>query len=286
MTHGSRADGLPDMERLATWHEDAADIMAHLDSPELTGVLDSALQRLVPFDLSVIFAYPAEARPLYLFNGFRSHNPGDALDNYLNGAYLLDPFYTACADRIRPDLYRMRDLAPDEFFTSDYVDSWEVHPCISMQSGSLAEEIGYLLELPGGLMAIYSLMRSNGRSPFSDAELARLRLVEPIVRQALRHHWRQLQTPATSRSAPAPQEPDGDVMERAFRRFGSDVLSLRERMVAQLILRGHSAGSIASKLDITEGTVKNHRKSIYAKLSISSQQELFSMFISIIVGCK
>jgi DNA-binding CsgD family transcriptional regulator len=68
-------------------------------------------------------------------------------------------------------------------------------------------------------------------------------------------------------------------MELAFERFGQAVLSPREQVVVQLILRGHSAHSIARSLAIAEGTVKNHRKSIYAKLGISSQQELFSQFI-------
>ena len=39
------------------------------------------------------------------------------------------------------------------------------------------------------------------------------------------------------------------------------------------------AASIARNLDIAEGTVKNHRKSIYAKLGISSQRELFTQFV-------
>jgi DNA-binding CsgD family transcriptional regulator len=68
-------------------------------------------------------------------------------------------------------------------------------------------------------------------------------------------------------------------MELAFEHFGQGVLSPREQMVVQLVLRGHSAASIARNLDIAEGTVKNHRKSVYAKLGISSQRELFSRFI-------
>jgi len=50
-----------------------------------------------------------------------------------------------------------------------------------------------------------------------------------------------------------------------------------------MILRGHSALSIATTLDIAEGTVKNHRKSIYSKLSIASQQELFTKFITSVI---
>lgn len=39
-----------------------------------------------------------------------------------------------------------------------------------------------------------------------------------------------------------------------------------------------SSDSIAKDLGITVGTVRIHRRNIYAKLQISSQQELFSIF--------
>jgi DNA-binding CsgD family transcriptional regulator len=265
-------------ERVAAWHRDAASIIDHIDDPKLPEILDRSLERLVPYDISVIFAYPDEAEPLYLHDGFRGHAPGAALESYLKGAYLLDPFFTACARRVPPGLYRMRDLAPDQFFEGEYFNSWEVHPCISMESGSLAEEIGFMAELPDGFMATYSLMRSNGNRPFSDAEIAVLKMVEPVVRASMTRHWRHLRHQPEAGKAPA-WSARGELMELAFERFGQDTLSPREQMVVQLILRGHSAHSIARSLEIAEGTVKNHRKSIYAKLGISSQQELFSRFI-------
>jgi DNA-binding CsgD family transcriptional regulator len=264
--------------RVAAWHSHAAEIIDHIDDPMLPQILDRSLEELVPYDISVIFAYPDEAEPLYLHDGFRGRPPGAALDYYLKGAYLLDPFFTACARRVPPGLYRMRDLAPDHFFAGEYFNSWEVHPCISMESGSLAEEIGFMAALPDGFMATYSLMRSNGNRPFSEAEFAVLRMVEPVVRAAMTRHWRHLRYEPEAGRAPA-WSTRGELMELAFERFGQEVLSPREQVVVQLILRGHSAHSIARNLDIAEGTVKNHRKSIYAKLGISSQQELFSRFI-------
>jgi DNA-binding CsgD family transcriptional regulator len=57
----------------------------------------------------------------------------------------------------------------------------------------------------------------------------------------------------------------------------ADSLSAREQMVAQLVLRGHSSFSIARTLEIAEGTVKNHRKSIYAKLGLPANAN-FSRF--------
>ena len=265
-------------ERVADWHRHSAEIIAHIDDPDLPTILDRSLEALVQYDISVIFAYPDQAEPLYLHDGFRGHAPGGALDAYIKGAYLLDPFFTACSAGILPGIYRMRELAPDHFFQGEYFNSWEVHPCISMESGSLAEEIGFMVRLPAGFMSAYSLMRNNDNVAFIAEDLAALRLVEPVIRQAISHRWRDLRHDAAQNAAPA-WSTKGEMMELAFERFGVDLLSAREQMVVQLILRGHSAHSIARSLEIAEGTVKNHRKSIYAKLGISSQQELFSMFI-------
>lgn len=278
----------PDLRQLASWYKDAGEIVGKLDSARLPDMLDIALGRLVPFDLSVVFAYPAGARPLHLFDGFRTHDPGPALKRYLGGAFLVDPFYTACSKGIAAGLYRMRDLAPDAFFEGSYVGNADVHPCISLESGTLSEEIGYVADLDAGFRAAYSLMRSNGSPPFSDAEFDRLKCVEPVVLQVLRRHYRpeppHEPTAIVRPCAPAPPPERGEALETAFATFGADVLSLRERMVTQMILRGHSAHSIAATLRIAEGTVKNHRKSVYAKLGTASQQELFSLFLTHVLG--
>jgi DNA-binding CsgD family transcriptional regulator len=276
------ADGTGGHRFGGDWPGAVGAIIAHLGGPDLPRVLDEALRGLAPFDLSVIFAYPAGARPLHLHDGLGPHRPGAALEAYLDGAYLLDPFYVACAEPVAPGLYRMGSIAPDAFFEGDYVNNWEVHPCISMESGSLAEEIGYVVPLPGGPVAVYSLMRSAGGAPFSAEEFGRLAAVEPVVREAVRAQWRDL-------AAPAPAAPAGDdgaelVLDRAFADFCAGQLSTRERVVTQMVLRGHSTHSVAALLGIAEGTVKNHRKSIYAKLGIASQQELFSLFLAHILA--
>ena len=49
--------------------------------------------------------------------------------------------------------------------------------------------------------------------------------------------------------------------------------------VVQLILVGHTSTSISLQLDVSVSTVKSHRRNIYGKLEISSQAELFSLFL-------
>lgn len=51
-------------------------------------------------------------------------------------------------------------------------------------------------------------------------------------------------------------------------------LSSREREVLAMLLRGHSAPSVAEELYISENTAKSHIKHIYKKMSIKSRQEL------------
>jgi DNA-binding CsgD family transcriptional regulator len=68
-------------------------------------------------------------------------------------------------------------------------------------------------------------------------------------------------------------------IEAAFMNFGSPLLTVRERENAHLILRGHSVKSTARVLNISPETVRMHRKNLYTKLEISSQAELFALFI-------
>ena len=51
------------------------------------------------------------------------------------------------------------------------------------------------------------------------------------------------------------------------------------RQIVEHTLKGHSAAAVGQILSISPGTVRIHRRNIYAKLRISSQGELFSKFI-------
>ena len=262
-------------KKLACWSADVGDMLAHIDDDALPHWMDAALHRLVAFDLSVVFAYPARRSPVLLFDGFRGASPRESLRAYLGGTYLLDPFAIACRAEVPPGLYRMAELAPDKFFEGEYFNSWQVHPCISMESGTLAEEIGYLFPFRPDVMVAFSLMRSHGGRAFDCDEFALLKAIEPVVRQTLTLHWRRSQ-----RARAKLQNPDErSDLDNAFESFASEGLTPQQRRIVQLILRGHSNASIGGQLGISEGTAKNHRHAIYDRLKISSQSELFALFI-------
>ena len=112
--------------------------------------------------------------------------------------------------------------------------------------------------------------------------MTRLRAVAPVVIALAELHWRGL----PQRFAIEPVAPADDALREAFTAFGRHRLTQREYEVVTLVLRGHSSEAIGAALGIAAGTVKIHRKNIYAKLGIGSQAELFSMFVNSLGGGK
>lgn len=68
--------------------------------------------------------------------------------------------------------------------------------------------------------------------------------------------------------------------DEAVAAFTQQGLTGREREIVAMILAGYATTDIARDLNIGVGTVKNHRKRLYGKLGISSERELFSLFIN------
>lgn len=243
-----------------------------IGTPQFPAEIVRALQLVARFDYSVMFAYCGDARPLDIYDDFPAGKRRVFVTAYQEGPYLLDPFFLACSRRVEPRLYRLRDLAPDRFYQSEYFRSYYV------QTG-LSEEIGYFIDLPGDVMAVISLMRAATTPAFSAREYRDLQAAEPVVRAAAKQHWADLHRQFSDGEAEGSASNIQHLIEHAFRTFGKSVLTPRERDVVEYVLKGHSSEAIGKILAISPGTVRIHRKSIYAKLRINSQGELFSQFI-------
>lgn len=234
-------------------------------------ILVDAIKSLADFDWCVVFAYYQSERPICPFHTFPLDRRIIHVDDYLKGPYLLDPFFKACTRRVDTGLYRMRDLAPDRFYQSEYYRSY-------YGDTGLAEEICYTLYLPKGVALVISLMRSGAMSRYSAREFRVLESIVPVVTGLAQRHWQDMPEKFDLK-------PDENAIyqERTFIEntvsslFGKRITPRETQVVAQ-VLEGHSSDSIAKDLGITVGTVRIHRRNIYAKLRISSQQELFSIF--------
>ncbi len=254
----------------SNWATPAAAVVGALDTPALPPALARFLQQQVSYSHTVIFGYSGTSRPIDLFDDFPPSRRDVFVTDYQAGPYLLDPFYLAAARSIAPGLYRLRDLAPDRFYQGEYYRNYYVRT-------GLAEEIAYFVALPGPSTLVLSLMRTE--RTFSRREFQALQAVFPFVEAVVRRHWMSLHRQlGKAAGVPGRQRRSRDLSDE-LGNFGAGVLTAREREVAGYTLKGHSAESTGRLLGISPGTVRIHRRNIYAKLQVSSQGELFSRFL-------
>jgi DNA-binding CsgD family transcriptional regulator len=252
-----------------------ADVMLAINTPHLLPHLADLLRGVAPFSHTVAFGYQGAARPVALFDDFPSDKWQVFVGQYQAGPYLLDPFYLASAKPDTRGLFRIKDLAPDRFYQGEYFRNYYI------QTG-LAEEIGCFVDLPGGVMVVLSLMRSD--RVFSVREFRSLQAVFPIVEAAIRLHWPTLSHKFSHETNDRSQPPRSPNLGQAFDNFGQSLLTPREREVVEYTLKGHSGEATGMILNIAPGTVRIHRRNIYTKLGISSQGELFARFIATLSG--
>ena len=233
--------------------------------------LVAALKSIADFDYSVSFAYHQNEKPICLYHTFSPAKRVVFVDDYLKGPYLLDPFFKACGRKVDTGLYRLPDIAPDRFYQSEYYRSYYV------QTG-LAEEICYTFYFLNEVAVVISLMRSSDSSRFSAREFRLLTRVIPIVDSLVRRHWKNVHNQFESGHPGQEIGEQHKIIEDTVRALFSPRITPRETQVVAQVLEGHSSDSIARSLGISVGTVRIHRRNIYGKLRISSQQELFSIF--------
>ncbi len=242
-----------------------------IGTEEFCARLVSALRSITDFDYFVSFAYHHKEKPICLYHTYSPAKRVVFVDDYLKGPYLLDPFFKACGRKVDTGLYRLRDIAPDRFLQSEYYRSYYVRT-------GLAEEICYTGYLSNGVAVVISLMRSGDSQRFSAREFRLLESVVPIVDSLAQRHWQDVHNWFESEHTGVGAGENHRIIEETVSAlFGSRITPRESQVVAQ-VLEGHSSDSIARSLGISVGTVRIHRRNIYGKLQISSQQELFSIF--------
>jgi DNA-binding CsgD family transcriptional regulator len=191
-------------------------------------------------------------------------------DEYLPAAYLLDPIYHLHLNRGEAGIYRLVDVAPDQFHRSRYYELYYGRTGISDE---------FSVVLPVGDDATITISmgmdESSGR-PFSKKAENRLRQHEPVMMALLMAHGVASKTPPPIKSDTA------SVTDTLVAGMGANhgiKLSKRQAEIALLILRGHSSISIGLHLNISPQTVKVIRKQLYRKCKISSQAELFALLM-------
>jgi len=249
-----------------------ADTISNLHTDGFERCLCAWLASCFEQDSITALAYFQNRAPIGLITIGKSavvHSEFDRL--YLVHAYLLDPFYGLHLEQVPPGLYRMSDIAPDQFKRNEYYRDF-------YQKTTMVDEIAFVAYPSTGVSLHICLGRDAcSRQRFSKRDLATAQSIRPIVDVLARTHWKDLTSGG--------EHTDSDTISSLITALcsGHDIsLSPRQAEVALLILRGHSSVSIGLRLGISPQTVKVFRKQLYKKCQISSQAELFSLLVPLL----
>ena len=252
------------MDALTTFSRVLSEATYLLGESGFAAALSNGIRELIEADDVSLIRYPDAGPPVIEYTLPPKRRGKTTLDRYVKGPFLLDPFYRAAQIDQRFGVFRLRALAPSGFKESEYFRTW-YHEC------GFQDECGLLIELDSGSLNLALGMTGSSRR-FSKRQVDRLEAVFPAVEALVRRHWNPL-TPAVESADLRTR------LQEALGAFGSSILTRREQQVIELVLLGHSTRLVAEKLGISAETVKLHRKHAYAKLDISSQAELFYLFV-------
>lgn len=256
------------MDTLSSFSHVVTDAISHLNEPGFAEALSGGIQRWVGADDTALIRYQDTGAPIIEYTLPPRRRGKTTLDRYITGPFLLDPFYRAATIDGRFGVFKLNTLAPTGFKESEYYRTW-YHDC------GFQDECGLLIKLTDGVVNLAFGM-TDGSRLFSKRQINLLEAIFPVVEALIRQHWHSTASPTADQTGLRQR------IHVALSAFGASVLTRREREVIELVLLGNSTRLIAEKLQISTETIKLHRKHAYAKLDISSQAELFYLFVDAI----
>jgi DNA-binding CsgD family transcriptional regulator len=205
-----------------------------------------------------IIAFSTQSKPRRLFDNLSCSDRKRALDPYLAGAYLLDPWYNMVGQEVPDGVYMLSEQAPDDFEQSEYFLHYYA------QAGA-HDECGMFVRTSSGVYIVISLALYREESR-AGLDLQKAQSLFPCIRALCLRHWGDI---------PGERPGQNDSLEDLCRAKG---LRGRQVEVTAMVLRGFSNKLIARELDISPETVKVYRKRINLKLGTSSSRQIFMSF--------
>ena len=251
-----------------------AETIKSLKKKDFSVYLNRWLRTLANHDNTTILAYFRDETPQILLADSETRAVHQNMSHvYLNGVYLLDPFYELHNSGADTNLYRMSDIAPDQFSRNQYFLEY-------YQRTTIIDEIAFII-WPSPQISVHVCLGRDVKSKrrFTIREISSTKQVLPIVETLVCKHWGNLRFSSDDHGE--------NVLERMVRLVSETHninLTKRQAEVALLVLRGHSSASIGLRLDISPQTVKVFRKQLYRKCNISSQVELFALITPLLVN--
>jgi DNA-binding CsgD family transcriptional regulator len=239
--------------------------------PELPGRLLHLLSALIPHDMALVCRYTGNAAPDFLVcEGIAPH----IVELYRAGLWRYDPFYYYWRSHRDGGVASLREILPPAARSGYY------RRVFQRRQARIDDELG--LFLPADEQGSLGLFLERSRGAFKAAERALALAIYPALAGLFGAHRRARLARSRARRRALPDAAPSPAVEAMARTAlaGSAVrLTPRERDIVSLILQGHPTVSIARRLGLARGTVKNHRRRLYRKLDITSERELFLTFL-------
>ncbi|WP_170572476.1 helix-turn-helix transcriptional regulator [Ruegeria atlantica] len=242
-----------------------ADAIKAIGTPVFVPQLHLWLKASLHFDNVTILAFfDAQQPEVYLADSAEQRVFERMNSHYVTGAYLLDPFYALHTKRAAEGMYRLVEIAPDQFQRNEYYKSY-------YQRTTLADEVAFFSWPSQAVSMTVCIGRdATTGSKFSSRDLKKATHLAPIINALVRQNWSGIISPR--------QDASENGVDQLRQRLNAELgigLSGRQAEIAILILQGHSSVSIGLTLGISPQTVKVFRKQLYKKCQISSQGELY-----------
>ncbi|AZM97927.1 MAG: helix-turn-helix transcriptional regulator [Gammaproteobacteria bacterium] len=255
-----------------------ANAISALRTTQFTSAFIKLLNRLVAFDCAVIIGYRPGKHPIYLFDSL--HQQRELLfQRYLMDAYQDDPFLLLLAQHQQEGVFTPKDTRSfsdkNAYYQQDFYQQtgWRDELCITLRLSEARWIVVYLGKLEGHAVQ---------QARFADVELNQIAGYLSVLSALCQQHWN---TPFHLASATVNCD-IAAMLRQSVGSFGKTLLTVREQQVAALLVQGMDSQEIAEYLAIGHGTVKNHRKRIYAQLGVVSLSELFSLFLNHVVAAS
>ena len=269
-------DHIGSFDRIFTKH--ISNAIDAVGKDRLPNLLIKLIKFRIKIDAAILIIYRPESKPILLNSTFKEKRAKLGLNNYINDTYVLNPAYLSFKKGETRGITKITEISGKDSIKSLHYTKYKIKEARDEDLGFLTEgwperleEISILFDLPNKEMGELAIFKKK-ISGFNKSDLNTLQVLEPLIYSIFKNHW------STARQNIICEKSLSNKNKR-YDSFGENTLSPREMEVAKLIFEGHSGNSIAANLDIAITTVKSHRKNMYKKLGIGSQQELFSRYI-------
>jgi len=248
-------------------------LAAAVDAMGSTGfhrALLDALSPLLPWTFRYLYVYRRNGPPLVPFcEGLEAL----WIERYLGGYYRFDPFYRMC----------LHDSPQGVHLLADHVGSSEGGRRYGsfLAGADIFDDVILMLPMAEATMA---LSWDRSLEAFPRAAIADLREAAPLALALNRAHGARRAEAGEGDSLPQEGAPSPLAFEDAVAAFLPASLTPREGEIVGLALNGFDNGAIARRMGISDQVVRNRRRGIYDKLDITSERELFRLFLDHVMG--